>query len=240
MHKNFKSTKIACVFGILMILIACYIEFSENGTIFGFGLNHVDEKNHENEVNVKVGPKNDESEPVYDRNEWTSSYQWYKCNEPNHDHNSNDYNGDDDGEYRSIRAYSYYESVWYDWETERYLDPYTNEWIENVKETDYDHIIPLAYANAHGAAQWGEEKKKAYADDPSVGVCCNSSDNRAKGAKGPSEWLPEENVEMYCYTWLVIAEEYNLTLSEKDLATINEVLFGVDVSELHVINEYVQ
>ena len=184
---------------------------------------------------IKIG----ENVSEYDRDDWTSSSQYYECNDiENHKHNNNDYNGDDNGEFGSIRAYSYYESEWYDWDLNEYIDPYSNETIYSIKECDYDHIIPLAYANNHGAASWSNEEKKAYADDPTVGVNCYASENRSKQAKGPSEWLPSTNVADYCYTWLVIADKYDLSISQDDMDIIKQVLSTANVNELSLINDY--
>lgn len=172
---------------------------------------------------VTVAPADENAQ--YDRDLYTSSSQYYECEDPEHDwHNSNGYTGDDDGEYTSVRAYGFYESKYYDGESDSYTDPYTNE-TSDVSESgpkgyDWDHVIPLAYADSHGTNAWTEEQKKAFADDPLVGVCVNASDNRAKGAKGPSEWLPDENVDDYCYTWLVISSEYGLSISQEDMDTI--------------------
>ena len=178
----------------------------------------------------------DDQDVYYDRSEWTSSSQLYLCNNHRHDHNRNSYTGDDDGKFTSIRAYAYYESVWYDWDNDVYTDPYTGYIIKSVKETDYDHIIPLAYANAHGGSEWSGDKKKEYSDDPSVGVCCNKSENCIKGAKGPSEWLPKENQDDYCYTWLVIANKYDLSISQDD---IDVILSCIDGDEI-IINALVE
>lgn len=164
----------------------------------------------------------------YDRDLYTSSYQSYECDK---DHEC-------EHGYSSIRTYSFYECEWYNWDTGVYIDPYTNLPVESIKKTDYDHIIPLAYADRHGANAWTEEQKKGYADDPTVGVCVNSSDNRSKGDKGPSEWLPDENQQDYCYTWLVLADVYDLSITPEDMDTILQVLDGVDVNSLSLINEY--
>ncbi len=164
----------------------------------------------------------------YDRDQYTSDYQSYTC----------DKSHDCEKEYNSIRKYSFYECEWYDFDTGLYVDPYNGETTDTIKGMDYDHIIPLAYADAHGGYEWTEEQKRAYADDPFVGVCVNAHDNRAKGAKGPSEWLPNVNVEDYCYTWLVIAEHYGLSIAQEDMDVIKSCLAGVDAKSLSLINDY--
>lgn len=167
-----------------------------------------------NQIEVKKG-----QEKEYDRNTYTSKSQSYN------------FNGK---KYNSIRNYSYFASVWYS--NGVYKDPYNGKNITNVKAADYDHIIPLHYANLHGADSWTNEKRKKYADDPSVGVVVNAHDNRAKGDKGPSKWLPKNNVKEYCYTWLVIAKKYNLSIASEDMKVIKEKL--KNTKNLSIINEY--
>lgn len=161
-------------------------------------------------------------ETEYDRDKYTSSYQHYT-----------NYLGD---EFTSIRKYAFYSSINYDPDTDIYTDPYDcNNY--SLKETDYDHIIPLHYVNQHGGDNWSDDKKKEYADDPTVGVDVNAHDNRAKGDKGPSEWLPSENVDDYCYTWLVVANKYNISISQEDMnVIISEINNSTD--GLKLINEY--
>lgn len=171
----------------------------------------------------------------YNRNEWTSTYQKYNCKK-GHDHNSNSYKYDDNGIFKSIRAYSYFESKWYNWDSDTYIDPYTGDIIDDISKTDYDHIIPLAYVNAHGGSEWSEKEKKDFADNTSVGVCTNSFSNRQKGANGPSKWLPDINKEAYCYSWLVIANDFNITLDQEDYDKISEILNGFDSFKLETIN----
>lgn len=165
----------------------------------------------EEEVNnllntVTIAPDNYD---VYNRDDYTSSTQSYE------------YNGK---HYDSIRKYGYDASIFND--GTNYNDPYTGENIE-LSKCDWDHIIPLHYANQHGASNWTAEEKKAFADNPNVGVNVNASDNRSKSDRGPSEWLPDVNRESYCYTWLVIANDFNLSINQEDYNVIKDVLSNV-------------
>lgn len=89
--------------------------------------------------------------------------------------------------------------------------------ITDIKKMDYDHIIPLKYVHEHGAASWSNEKKNEYAFDPTVGVSVSARENRIKGAKGPSEYMPKNNRAEYCKSWFFIADKYNLSLDQKDI-----------------------
>ena len=68
-----------------------------------------------------------------------------------------------------------------------------------------------------GADKWTEEQCNEYAYDQFVGVDVFNSANRSKSDKGPTEWLPDENIEDYCYSWIVICSKYNLSMTQEEL-----------------------
>lgn len=72
----------------------------------------------------------------------------------------------------------------------RWNDPYTNQIFTNPRQIDIDHMVPLAWAHAHGAAAWTPEQRVSFANDPVNLFAVEASANREKGAKGPLEWLP--------------------------------------------------
>lgn len=109
----------------------------------------------------------------------------------------------------------------YDDKNFSFVCPYTGETISNANKIDYDHIIPLAYVDGHGGNKWTAEKKNEFAFNTSVGICVSASSNRAKGAKGPAEWMPSMNQKWYCYRWLQIATEYNISISQADYDVIS-------------------
>lgn len=122
----------------------------------------------------------------------------------------------------------------YAWKTSPYLNeadftytcPYTGKVITDMDDKkedhdfgnlDYDHIVPLNFAYSRGARDWTEEQKNAYAYDQFVGVDVLNSANRSKGDKGPAEWLPDINRGSYCYSFMVICQKYNLSLTEEEI-----------------------
>ena len=72
----------------------------------------------------------------------------------------------------------------------RWNDPYTGMIFTNARDMDIDHMVPLAWAHAHGADQWSRELRKQFANDPVNLFAVQASANRSKGAKGPLQWLP--------------------------------------------------
>lgn len=119
----------------------------------------------------------------------------------------------------SLRRFAFETSKHY--RNGEYTDPYTGE-ILTINDSNFDHIIPLNYVNKHGGAKWSHSKKHQYATDVRVGACVDGAVNREKSDKGPSEWLPDTNVDDYCYTWLVIAVSYDIALSPEDIEVIRE------------------
>jgi hypothetical protein len=72
----------------------------------------------------------------------------------------------------------------------RWNDPYTGNIYTSAKDLDIDHIVPLAWAHAHGAHSWSSDLREKFANDRVNLLAVQASANRQKGAKGPLEWLP--------------------------------------------------
>lgn len=71
-----------------------------------------------------------------------------------------------------------------------------------------DHIVPPGYAQYAGAANWTQEKRIAFANDPENLVASKGSDkndpsnnNNSKGDSLPDKWLPAAN------EWIETAKE---------------------------------
>lgn len=72
----------------------------------------------------------------------------------------------------------------------RWHDPYTGTIFTQASDLDIDHMVPLAWAHAHGAASWPPERKRAFANWQANLFPVKASVNREKGADGPLHWLP--------------------------------------------------
>ena len=119
-----------------------------------------------------------------------------------------------------------------------YKDPYTDKEITDIKILDFDHICPLMYLHRYSDLNWTKEQKNKFAQDENVGVSVLNKENRSKGAKGPSEWLPKANQGDYCYTWLLCAKEYGLALRQQDIDTckvvcLNEIASGKSLKRMN-------
>lgn len=119
-----------------------------------------------------------------------------------------------------------------------YKDPYTDKEITDIKILDFDHLIPIFYCDKYGNVGWSKEQKNKFAQDENVGVSVLNKENRSKGSKGPSEWLPKVNQGDYCYSWLLIAHEYGLALRQQDIDTcklvcLNEIASGRSLKRMN-------
>lgn len=119
-----------------------------------------------------------------------------------------------------------------------YKDPYTDKEITDIKILDFDHLLPLKFISDRGDVHWSKEQKNKFAQDENVGVSVLNKENRSKGAKGPSEWLPKANQGDYCYTWLLIAKEYDIALPQEDIDTcklvcLNEIASGHSLKRMN-------
>lgn len=119
-----------------------------------------------------------------------------------------------------------------------YKDPYTDKEITDIKILDFDHICPLMYLHRYSDLNWTKEQKNKFTQDENVGVSVLNKENRSKGAKGPSEWLPKANQGDYCYSWLLIAHEYGLALRQQDIDTcklvcLNEIASGHSLKRMN-------
>lgn len=71
-----------------------------------------------------------------------------------------------------------------------WIDPYTCKQWSKASDLDTDHVVPLKYAHEHSAANWPKSKKRLFANDPDHLLAVEDNLNQAKGAKGPTEWMP--------------------------------------------------
>lgn len=109
-------------------------------------------------------------------------------------------------------------------ESGEWLGPYSGEIFRSARDIDIDHVIPLNYASLNGGFIWSPQKKEAFANDPLNLLAVSSRENRIKGARGPSQYLPNRIYECaYVKQWLDIATKYELVLASEDLEKIEEV-----------------
>lgn len=100
----------------------------------------------------------------------------------------------------------------------RWYDFYTGKVFTKASDVDIDHIVPLAHAHRHGAANWSRSKKRSFANDPENLIPVDDNTNQAKGDKGPDQWRPEQKSYWceYAETWEYVKGKYSLTIGHKE------------------------
>ncbi|MFC0444231.1 HNH endonuclease family protein [Pseudidiomarina halophila] len=100
----------------------------------------------------------------------------------------------------------------------RWNDPYSGQIIFDAAAIDVDHLVPLAWAWQHGAADWSPQRRKEFANDPVNLFAVKLDLNRSKGARGPYEWLPP-NQKFHCQyvsRYLRVMLIYDFTSSSRE------------------------
>lgn len=111
----------------------------------------------------------------------------------------------------------------------KWNDPYTGKEFTNPKDLDIDHLIPLKNAASTGGQAWDSAKKEAYANDTGYAnhlLAVDASANRSKSDKGPAAWKPANEGYWceYATSWVTVASNYQLTVSNADKAALLQML----------------
>ena len=102
---------------------------------------------------------------------------------------------------------------------------YSGEYYYDDDDLDIDHIVPLAYAHAHGGDKWSAAQKRAFANDMDNLLPVSASLNRQKSAKGPTDWMPPYQPYRceYLGEFDGIMKKYSLEYFPHELRVINKM-----------------
>ena len=110
-----------------------------------------------------------------------------------------------------------------------WLDPYTNNLYYFASELDVDHVVPLYNAWQSGAYLWNDFKREEFANDMIFEdhlIAVDKYQNRQKGAKDPSEWMPA-NSDFHCEyvaIWIEIKYLWELTITSSEYKFLDTVI----------------
>lgn len=106
----------------------------------------------------------------------------------------------------------------------KWLSPYDGKTTTKALDLDIDHVVPLAEAWRSGAWAWTPLQRQAYAndlDESKALVAVSLGQNRSKGDKDVSDWLPPKGVCVYIENWITVKIKYSLTVDSKEIAVLN-------------------
>ena len=114
-------------------------------------------------------------------------------------------------------------------ETGQWHGAFTRTRVNNPSELDITHRVPLENAHRSGGWAWPAERKEEYANYLDVNlhlVAVTGSANRSRGAKGPEEWWPPEQVFWcdYALYWSAVKARWELTMSREEAKAVKEML----------------
>lgn len=107
-----------------------------------------------------------------------------------------------------------------------WVESYAGKSYSDSSKMDLDHVVPLSYAAKQGAQAWDKNKKEKFANDIANLVLADASENRAKGDKGPSEYLPPNKDYQCSYvsSFTNVIVNYGLTMPRADVNAIRKVV----------------
>lgn len=110
---------------------------------------------------------------------------------------------------------------------------FTDEWFTDAGDLDIDHLVPLKAAWISGASEWTPEKRTAYSNGMGQRsrrrawlLPVSASANRAKGAKGPDQWMPPraEYHARYAAIWIMTKHTWKLSVTAAEKAALKKAL----------------
>ena len=110
-----------------------------------------------------------------------------------------------------------------------WLDPYTNNVYYLASELDVDHVVPLYNAWQSGAYLWSDFKREEFANDMLFEdhlIAVDKYENRQKGAKDPSEWMPT-NQDFHCKyvaIWIEIKYLWELAITSPEYKFLDSTI----------------
>jgi hypothetical protein len=108
-------------------------------------------------------------------------------------------------------------------------DPFSGEVVHfdrgDPQEVQIDHVFPLAVAWERGASAWELDVRRTFANDPRNLLAVSKATNQAKGAKMPTNWVPEtmSGKCVYARTVIDVARKYQLILTWAEVMVLREL-----------------
>jgi hypothetical protein len=96
-------------------------------------------------------------------------------------------------------------------------------------DLDIDHFIPLKEAWDSGAWAWSASQRQRFANDLSDGrslIAVTARQNRSKGDKDLSNWLPprQEALCSYVSTWVAVKAQWKLSMDQSEWGRARNIL----------------
>jgi hypothetical protein len=120
----------------------------------------------------------------------------------------------------------------------KWLSAYDGKVVTNASQLDVDHLVPLAEAWRSGAWMWSDAEREIYANDlqnKRALIAVSASNNRTKGDKDPSKWLPTKEKCKYIESWITVKLKYSLTADDKEASALSSLVTNCGIGTLKVV-----
>lgn len=94
---------------------------------------------------------------------------------------------------------------------------------------DIDHFVPLKEAWDSGAWAWTPAQRQKFANDlsdPRSLIAVTAGENRSKGEKDPSNWIPKRSEALCSYVsdWVAVKVRWNLSMDQSEWGRVKNLL----------------
>ena len=115
----------------------------------------------------------------------------------------------------------------------RWIDPYTGRDLrfDDLKDpaqaqgVQIDHVVPLAEAWVSGAAQWTDDRRRAFANDLAALLAVDGPTNASKRDGDPAAWRPKKAYQCdYAIRWIGVKQAWGLAVDESERRALTDML----------------
>jgi len=112
-----------------------------------------------------------------------------------------------------------------------WYSPYDGGEYHDPADLEIDHLVALKEAWDSGAWAWTDAHRRAFANDlghPEALIAVASHENRAKGDRDPSNWMPTERAAWcgYAADWVRVKAVWGLSVDGSEAGRLRVVLEG--------------
>lgn len=109
-----------------------------------------------------------------------------------------------------------------------WYSPYDGRTHTDPSDLDIDHFVPLKEAWDSGAHSWSASRRRQFANDLSDArslIAVTAGENRSKGDKDPSNWMPDRRDYWCTYvaTWVAVKSRWGLTMDRSEAGRVRKI-----------------
>lgn len=109
-----------------------------------------------------------------------------------------------------------------------WYSPYDGVTHTDPSDLDIDHLVPLKEAWDSGAHSWSSAKRRQFANDLSDTrslIAVTAGENRSKGDKDPSNWMPDRREYWCTYVadWIAVKSRWGLSMDQSEAGRVRKI-----------------